>query len=193
MTRQLHPKAVLELGPYDGRDSVSISEHCERLICIEGRAENVLLTELALLSHKSRVSSFEVRHGEIRESLESWDFQQKLDLIWASGVLYHFEDPLRIIALLAGICGKNCCPVVGWTHLADRPECEVNGYSGLWYTEDPQNSDVSSIKNERSLWLTPDSFRDAFLGSGFDSFRFLDDPSPAENGGLSACFAASLK
>lgn len=190
ITQLLRPRVVLELGPYDGRDSVLISEHCNTLICIEGRENNCVVTNHVLTSYPKRRAEFQVIHSDIRVYLDNTCLQE-LHLIWAAGVVYHFENPFDVIQKIARVCENYRCPVIGWTHLAERDEEVIEGLFGRWYIEDPINSAFSSIGNARSFWLTPESFCDAFHRSGFDNFAFLSDPLPSENGGLTACFVAN--
>lgn len=192
ITRLLKPEVVIELGPYDGRDSVRISEHCKQLSCVEGRSANAAETRRATASHAGRVAEVSVVDSEIQHYLTNIATAlSRIDLIWARGVLYHFANPVEIIGLLGALRERHHCPVIGWTHLAEVATEHHEGHAGRWYNEDPSGSRLSSIGNPRSFWLTPDSFINAFNVAGFSNAAFLDYPKPHEaNGGLVAYFVA---
>lgn len=192
ITRLIKPHTVIELGPCDGRDSVQIAEHCERLYSVEGREENVSETRHNLDSHSGRVAEVAVVHSEIQSYLSTVaPSLPRIDLVWARGVLYHFENPCEVIQSLGLLREKHHFPVIGWTHLAEHGNEQHDGHAGRWYEEDPAGSRLSSIGNQRSFWLTPTAFNAAFQSAGFGNFAFLSEPTPHEtNGGLVAYFVA---
>ena len=192
ITRLLRPSVVIELGPCDGRYSIQISEYCEKLYCIEGRKENVAETRQSIQSHLKRVADVSVVHSEIQRYLNT-DAQAllRIDLVWARGVLYHFENPCEVIQSLGSLREKHHFPVIGWTHLAEHGDEQHEGRAGRWYEEDPEGSRLSSIGNQRSFWLTPEAFMETFKAAGFANFAYISEPTPHEtNGGLVAYFVA---
>jgi len=192
ITRLLKPHTVIELGPCDGRHSVQIAEHCEKLYSVEGREENVTDTRQAVAAHAGRVAEVAVVHSEIQSYLSTIaPSLPRIDLVWARGVLYHFENPCEVIESLGSLRERHHFPVIGWTHLAEHGNEQHEGRSGRWYDEDPEGSRLSSIGNHRSFWLTPEAFMDTFKAAGFANFAFLSEPTPHEtNGGLVAYFVA---
>jgi len=104
-------KSVLELGPYEAYNTWQLSEYgASPLIAIEGNNINYLK---CLLVKEVLDVKVNLLHGDILEYLEHTD--ATVDICWASGVLYHQTNPLR---LLDGI-GKVCRTVFFWTHFYD--------------------------------------------------------------------------
>lgn len=113
---------------------VRIAEHCEWLYCIEGRAENVAATRQAIAASHTLVADVEVVHSEIHEYLSAIaPSLNRIDLIWARGILYHFEDPVSVIRSLGTLRQRHHCPVIGWTHLAATADARHEGVTGQWY------------------------------------------------------------
>lgn len=176
--RQKRYGRVLELGPYDGRDTVDLAPCCEHLIAIEGREENVRKTEQTLQTNG--VDNVTVLHGNI----ESYDLVTMgvFACVWASGIIYHLPHPIQLIGQITRV--TSMC--YGWTHLAQDALNQHDGYSGCWYAE--VQCDVAGL-SERSWWFTPEDFLRAWQDLGW-MCGFTTMPMPHFNGGLAAQFIA---
>lgn len=177
------PKKVLELGPWDGRDTIVMGQFCQSIVCIEARTENILAT-------KKAVDELPYWPGcglsFIQENLETIDLTgaSHYDLVLASGVLYHLPKPWELIAKIVSVTDW----VLGWTHLAERDDAMVEGREGYWWKDNP--SDPLGGLSPESFWMTPESFTREWERHHFE-FNFLTRPEPHFNGGLAAQFSAS--
>jgi SAM-dependent methyltransferase len=169
---------VLELGPYNGYDTVKLAQHAKRVVCLEGREENIRRT----------LKTLEKCHCEaevIGGDLETFDLSSlgKFDVVWASGVLYHMPNPVELIAQIAQVTSR----CLGWSHLANKPDGKRHGYVGM---EKPEQVDQPlSGMSEQSWLLTPREFARAWREHGWH-FDFLTYPEPTPHWGLEAQFVA---
>lgn len=175
---------VLELGPYDGRDTINLSRHAEHVTAIDGRPENITTVDNAC-------ESAGVYNADLHYlNLENSDFTDKrlgwFDCAWCVGVLYHLPNPWYLVKQLAGATNI----VYGWSHLAERTDGERNGYHGRPYAEGGQADRLSGLSPE-SWWIMPEDFVRLWTEAGFHRFRWLTNPhAPHPNGGLAAQFTA---
>jgi hypothetical protein len=175
-----HWQTVLECGPLDGRDTIHLARHCETLIAVEGRAENLLATQLAC--EAACVANVALLLG----NLETLDLGilTPVEAAWCSGLLYHFAEPWLFVDRL-----RRIAPLVyGWSHVAERVECERGGYRGYEWAEIP-SSRFAGL-SPASFWLEPGDFARMFRERGF-RFDWVVDPAPHVNGGLVGQFVAS--
>ena len=104
---------VLELGPLEASHSAML---------LEAGARSVLAVEANKLAYLRCLVTKEIRglrnasflHGDFMPFLE--EDTRRWPLIVASGVLYHQEDPLRLLELLAGKTDT----LFLWTHVIDE-------------------------------------------------------------------------
>ena len=175
---QQHYPRVLELGPYDGTDTVNLAWFCDELVSLEARQENIDATQ-------ARVDAAGLTNVKIiQANLELYDLAQlgKFDAVWASGIIYHLPTPWELIEQIGHV--TDLC--YGWTHLAETWGQEKSGFAGREYGEiDHPLAGLSP----RSWWLTPIAFVGTWLNYGFKC-EFLTPPDPHPNGGLSAQFVA---
>ena len=110
---------VLELGPYNGYDTVHLCHHARRVVALEARAENI----------KRTLSTLEIAGVEaevISGDLEDFDLRLlgEFDLVFASGVIYHMSKPVSLIERIKQVT-KRC---LGWSHLASKNEGQRDGW-----------------------------------------------------------------
>jgi hypothetical protein len=89
--------SILELGPYEAYNTWQLEQlGAKEIISIE--ANN--LSYLKCLMVKE-ITGMKARflHGDFVRYLENCD--RRFDIIWASGVLYHQEQPLHLLSLIA--------------------------------------------------------------------------------------------
>lgn len=175
--KRLEPKRVLELGPYDGTDTVYLSQLCNELITIEGREINYIETL------KKAPSNVKV----IFANLETFDLNSlgRFDCVWASGIIYHLPEPVKLLTQISDIT-DNC---LGWTHLT--PVETVNSFrDGYLGKEWPEGEGDLAGLSEQSWWFTPFEFQRAWFDLGF-TCNYTSEITQHPNGGLAAQFWAN--
>lgn len=102
-------KSVLELGPFEGYQTVAMERLGAEVTSVEGNSINFLkcLCLKEALGLKARMLM-----GDIIQQLA---VDARYDVVWASGVLYHLQDPIRMIELS---CARADAIYV-WTHYYD--------------------------------------------------------------------------
>lgn len=114
---------MLELGPLEGAHTFQLERLGARVLAVEANTEAFLkcLVVKELLELRSRFLC-----GDVLEFLEHSD--SRYDLIFASGVLYHMTDPVRLIRLISTHSDK--CFL--WTHYhnGNRGKFRARAYSG---------------------------------------------------------------
>lgn len=105
-------KTVLELGPFEAYNTLHLEKLGAReVIAIEGNNINFLKC-LVLKQALGLEATF--LHGDFCAYLRHTD--RRFDIIWASGVLYHQQDPLELMALIAARTDT----AYFWTHYYDE-------------------------------------------------------------------------
>jgi len=173
---------VLELGPYDGRDTINLSRHTDRLSTLEGRPKN--LHTVRQVCEASQVYNVSYYVG----NLEKYDFARigRFDCVWCVGLLYHLPNPWILVEKLASVTST----VFGWSHVAEKIDGDRNGYRGRPYKEGGLEDGLSGL-SEDSWWLWPDDFARLWMDNGFSRFAWLTPPqTPHPNGGHAAQFVA---
>lgn len=174
-------KRVLELGPYDGTDSVYLAKNTDELVCIEARPENIEAVRSRL--EANGLTNVSIIHADLEifilEDL-GW-----FDCVWASGIIYHVQDPDQLIKRISKITAK----CYGWTHLAETEFSTRNGYAGEPYKE---GDSLLSGLSSRSWWLSPKEFIRVWEELGW-TCEYTTPPTPHPNGALAACFVASQR
>lgn len=175
---QLHYGRVLELGPYDGTDTVYLAKAADVVIAVEARLENARATRERLIAHGIHNAMV------VEANLETLDLCSlgQFDCVWASGILYHVPRPDVLIRRITDV--TELC--FGWTHLTAAPTGQRNGYAGRHYSEP---GDVLSGMSDHSWWLTPDDFMRIWTDLGWEC-EFTTVPMPHPNGDLAAQFMA---
>jgi hypothetical protein len=103
-----HGLDVLELGPFEGYDTYLFERLGARHVtAVEGNNVNFLKCLLLKDVLKLRV---ELCHGDVRGFLRTTT--RNFELIWASGVLYHSDDPLDLLQLATQRADR----LFIWTH-----------------------------------------------------------------------------
>lgn len=176
-----HHGRVLELGPYDGTDTVYLARAADFVISVEARPENATATRERLIAHG-------VHNAIVVEAnLETLDLCSLglFDCVWASGILYHVPHPDELIRRIAGVTSQ----CFGWTHLTATPTGHRNGYAGRHYSEP---GDVLSGMSDHSWWLAPNDFLRIWADLGWEC-EFTTVPMPHPNGDLAAQFTANKR
>jgi len=175
---------VLELGPLEGGDTYQLEHLGAKVTAIEANAEAFLkcLIVKEVLNLKARFYL-----GDFRKYLET--SRERFDLIFASGVLYHMTDPLKLIASMA----KHTDRVFVWTHYW-RDElvkgrvaeaAEHRGFKCIGYRldyGDRQHGRFWGGLEDHSIWLPQESILDAFRYFGLQEISVHEDNALGENG-----------
>ena len=93
--------SILELGPFEAYNSWQFERLGARSVtAIEANDLNFLKSLVV-----KEVTGLHARllHGDFTPYLETCE--ERYDLVWASGVLYHSSDPLRLVAAMARVTG----------------------------------------------------------------------------------------
>jgi hypothetical protein len=114
-------KCVLELGPLEGAHTWMLERRGARVVAVEGNSRaflKCLITKSVL-----EMTNATFLHGDFVAHLEQED--TRYDLVLASGVLYHMQDPLRLLDLMAGLTDE----LALWTHYFDRDRLTAAGFA----------------------------------------------------------------
>lgn len=109
-------KSILELGPFEGYQTYLLEKlGAASIESVEGNSVNFM--KCLILKN---VFGLKVRYvfGDFIAHLER--VQGPFDMSWASGVLYHQVEPLRLLQLLA----KKSSAIYLWTHYYDAQRIE---------------------------------------------------------------------
>lgn len=116
--------SVLELGPADGYNTAALERLGAKVTAIEGNVD-AFLRCLILKNALGLQSQFQL--GDFTRAFED---SRRVDTIYASGVLYHIQDPIGFLDM-AGRKAKN---LFLWTHFFDEENIknidhELKGFS----------------------------------------------------------------
>jgi Protein of unknown function (DUF1698) len=98
----LNGREVLELGPLEGAHTYQLDRAGAHVTAIEGNKRSYLKCLITKEVMGMRNSHFLL--GDFLPWLESTD--RRFDAIWASGVLYHMAEPLRLLRAIAARTDK---------------------------------------------------------------------------------------
>ena len=107
----LNGKSILELGPFEAYNTYQLEQLGAKVLSIEGNLVNFLKC-LVLKNALSMSATF--LFGDFVRYMERSD--ERFDICWASGVLYHAKDPIK---LLTGAC-RIAPTIFIWTHYFDE-------------------------------------------------------------------------
>lgn len=176
-----HYGYVLELGPYDGTDTVYLSRYTKKLVAVEARLENYFITEQWLKSENITNATL------ILADLEHFNLKSlgTFDCVWASGIIYHMARPFALISQIASITSE----CFGWTHFSPDAIGKVDGYSGNeWHEDISSPTGLSGLSNV-SWWPTAESFVEMWEDLGW-TCCYTTPPEAHCDGGLAAQFWA---
>jgi hypothetical protein len=110
---RLDGMSVLELGPLEGMHTYRFEQlGAARILAIESNVEAYLKCLIVKEAMRMTHSSFML--GDFNLYLQ--DTQERFDMVFACGVLYHMEEPLALIRGIARTTDR--CFV--WTHYVDE-------------------------------------------------------------------------
>ena len=195
----LHGKSVLEIGPLEASHTWLIEQYGPaQLHAVEANKLSFLRCLVVKELLQLRVARFFL--GDCQGWLE--ECSQRYDFIIASGVLYHMQDPVRLIELMAGRTDS----LFLWTHYADEAQMPPgdprrSAFIGAMETEIRHGVAVRSHRRSyHGAWVDK-SFcggihdmhrwleRDDIVALGFDDVRIWGEQPDHPNGPAFCVFA----
>lgn len=183
-------RSILELGPYEAYNTWQFERLGARSVtAIEANDFNFLKSLVV-----KEVTGLRARflHGDAVAYLEAC--AERYDLVWASGVLYHASDPLRLIAAIARVTDA----VFLHTHYFTAEAAARSAHAQSFFEPprdvrariggrevtlhfkaygQPKRGDFSGGPAAFSYWMEKDDILAALGDAGFDDVRIgTDDP-----------------
>jgi SAM-dependent methyltransferase len=104
---------ILELGPLEGGHSYMFQErNANKVISIEANTRAYL--KCLCIKEILKLNKVEFKLGDLMCFLEN--DSKKYDMVFASGVLYHMEDPIKLLKLISRVSER----LFVWTHYYDK-------------------------------------------------------------------------
>jgi hypothetical protein len=196
---------ILELGPLEGGHSYMFQERgASKIISIEANTRAFL--KCLCIKEVLKLKKVEFKLGDFMVYLRS--DTEKYDMVFASGVLYHMENPIELLKLISKVSDK----VFIWTHYYDaeiigsrRDLKDKFGIVNEFKHEDIVYQGSMQSYNEAlnwsgfcggpkpiSKWLTKKSIIDALTHYGFAEIRINFDAPEHQNGPAMAICARKL-
>ena len=175
---------ILDLGPLEGGQTYNLERVGAHVLAIEGNAEAYLkcliVKEIAKLKSEFFLGDFSKYLSETNE---------RFDVVFASGVLYHMSKPLDLIEQIARVSDK--CLL--WTHvynpkkdtgpkrsrLADdtRYGKPIKQWSLVYGSQQGSGRYWGGL-DSMAVWLERDGLFEAFRANGFNRFEELPQTNP---------------
>ncbi len=165
-------KRVLEIGSLEGGNTKQLLDlGAKEVVGIESSAESFVKSVIA--KNEMNLHGAKFVFGDCNKVLAEKKFHAggKFDLCYASGVLYHMEEPLRTIDLLSessdviyvwSQVASERMPAGDWVTLSDAVGRTYSGRINK-YTS---TSHIGGL-GQFAVWLTKDSLHQAFTDRGF--------------------------
>jgi len=166
---------VLDIGCLEGLHSMLLEANgANEIIGVEGRAENFL--RCLVIKNLFDLDKCTFLHGDISDILPI--FSKPFDLVVALGILYHLENPVKIIFRSGQLASR----ILGWTHYATET-CPKKGnfdtitycgktYKGKYTIEHVMNR-LSGLSN-KVFWLSEDDLLKAVEDAGFKKITVIN-------------------
>lgn len=146
---------VLELGPLEGGHTYMLEQAgAAEVVAVEAnrRAYLKCLIVKELLGMQAKF-----RLAEMNAELEQ--MQEVFDLCVASGVLYHQQDPLRSLQLLAKVSDR----LMLWTHYYDADHIRKLGLEGYFHKRPGDTKKLGDL----TIAYHPREYKEALEHAGF--------------------------
>lgn len=178
---------VLELGPLEGGHTYRLEQLGARVTAVEANCEAYL--KCLLVKELLNLKNSRFLLGDFSLFLE--ESSKDFDLIFASGVLYHVPDPLRLIELIA----KRTARCFVWSHYFDpglypgpkRTPRTVKHRMGNFTYHELEYPDMNYGKfwggnKPVASWLSKDDMLNAFRVFGFNSIEVVQEHTDHPHG-----------
>ena len=191
---RLDGMSVLELGPLEGMHTHRLEQlGAARILAIESNVEAYL--KCLIIKEAMRMTHSSFMLGDFNLYLQ--DTQQRFDMVFACGVLYHMEDPLALIRGIARTTDR--CFV--WTHYFDDSTttgrvavpAALDGITATyhrWRYHDRAQPVFWGGNKATASWMKRDDILAAFRHFGMDQIDIIADDRGAVHG-PAISFAAS--
>lgn len=186
---------ILELGPLEGGHSYMFqNRNANKVVSIEANTRAFL--KCLCVKEILKLARVEFKLGEFMSFLKNDN--SKYDMVFASGVLYHMEEPIELLDLISKVSDK----IFIWTHYYDKDMISKRDelahkfnpvssfdYDGVSYEYSTQ-SYMEALGWEGfcggpqpvSKWLTRDSIIKALRQFGFIDIQINFDATDHQNG-----------
>jgi len=198
----LEGRSVLELGPLEGGHTTMLESAGAQVDAIE--ANQLAFLRCLVTKEILGLTRSKFWLGDFVKALENWE--RSYDLIVASGVLYHLQDPLHLLELAA----KRTGAVYFWTHVVTEEamprsdprrlviaeEVENHRFHGIdvraycrTYAHAEDNVAFCGGMNDEHRWLHRDDLLGALKAVGFKDVRTSHDEPNHRYGPALSIFA----
>jgi hypothetical protein len=121
--QDLAGKKVLELGPLEGGHTTMLTQRGATVDAIE--ASQIAYVKCLIVKEILQIKNARFHLGDCIQWAEK--APQRYDLVVACGVLYHMEDPMRLLKALAGLTDN----LYLWTVYVDDPKLKPTKVENL--------------------------------------------------------------
>lgn len=160
----LNGLSVLELGPFEAFNTWQLEKKgVKSLTAIE--ANNINYLKCLIVKEITGLNA-RFLYGNFIPFLETCS--EKFDVVWASGVLYHSTEPLRLLNAIANVTDK----VFIYTHYYDESAIKANPF--LYDFHNPAN-DIFTELDGRQIQLHYRSYnetKDSLFCGGIEAFSY---------------------
>lgn len=146
---------VLELGPLEGGHSAMLHEARAEVLAVEGNTRAYL--KCLIVKELLGLDRCRFLLGDFLEHLRTTD--DRVDLVLASGVLYHAPDPVALLEAIAAVTDR----VAIWTHYFDAEVVAADPAKARLFQSSPEQLDWSG----RTLQLHRRVYLEALQWGGF--------------------------
>lgn len=157
-TFPVRDKRILELSCYHGLHTERLKSLGAEVTVLEARRENIEFTRKIV---RAEFIQCDVRNIPLIDGI-AW-----FDCIMCSGILYHVDEPLRLLSSLMRLSNR----LFICTHVASRwspsgPYVKIGNMSGKLYSEGTLSSSTDGIQRY-SFWLTKKCLFDFLRANDF--------------------------
>jgi hypothetical protein len=146
---------ILELGPLEGGHSYMFQDrNAKRIISIEANTRAFL--KCLIIKNIFNLDRVEYKLGDFMPFLEKNN--SRYDMVFASGVLYHMEEPIKLIKFISRVTDR----LFIWTHYYDHKVIKKRKDLRLKF-----NHLISFDYDGVSYECSTQSYKDALAWSGF--------------------------
>ena len=185
---------VLELGPLEAIHTHQLGELGAEIVSIEANLEAYLK---CLIMKEALGIKAQFLLGDFAQYLAQTD--DRFDLVFCSGVLYHMPDPLALLHDMARVSDR--CFI--WTHYYDPQNCPGgprervaatrDGFACSYFRLDYPDRDRPTFwggNRPSSSWMPRSDILGALAHLGFDRLEILAEEPHHPNG---ACFSVAAE
>ena len=187
---------VLELGPLEAIHTYQLGElGARQTVSIETNIEAYL--KCLVMKEALGIKAAQFLLGDFTRYLAQTD--ERFDLVFCSGVLYHMQDPLALIRDMARV--SNRCFI--WTHYYDPQNCPAgprervaatrDGFAASYFRLDYPDRDRPTFwggNRPSSSWMARSDILKALTHFGFDRVEILTEEPQHPYG---ACFSVAAE